>query len=171
MQIFVIYSPDATCTWQVSLKSGHRFWRRKLYKDFTILISTLRTYWSCDLDHLYKLRFPLRKDTPHDVWLLIGLAVSEEMLEHCLNTVNNDDNNNDDGRRSMGILKAHVFSLTAQHCPYYLPLYLERFFFFFFFFCLLLCFICYHCSCPKRSPRTSSIVQIIFVFSFVLLDQ
>ena len=25
--------------------------------------------WSCDLDHLYKLSFPLPKDAPHEVWL------------------------------------------------------------------------------------------------------
>ena len=24
---------------------------------------------SCDLDHLYKLSFPLPKDAPHEVWL------------------------------------------------------------------------------------------------------
>ena len=34
--------------------------------------------WSCDLDHLYKLSFPLPKDAPHEVWL--SLAVSEEMI-------------------------------------------------------------------------------------------
>ena len=28
-----------------------------------------RPSWSCDLDHLYKLSFPLPKDAPHEVWL------------------------------------------------------------------------------------------------------
>ena len=28
-----------------------------------------RPAWSCDLDHLYKLSFPLPKDAPHEVWL------------------------------------------------------------------------------------------------------
>ena len=34
--------------------------------------------WSCDLDHLYKLSFPLPKEAPHKIWLLIGQEVSEE---------------------------------------------------------------------------------------------
>ena len=25
--------------------------------------------WSCDLDHLYKLSFPLPKEAPHKIWL------------------------------------------------------------------------------------------------------
>ena len=28
-----------------------------------------RPSWSCDLDHLYKLSFPLPKDAPYKVWL------------------------------------------------------------------------------------------------------
>ena len=24
--------------------------------------------WSCDLDHLYKLSFPLPKEAPHKIW-------------------------------------------------------------------------------------------------------
>ena len=28
-----------------------------------------RTSWSCDLDHLYKLSFPLLKEAPHKIWL------------------------------------------------------------------------------------------------------
>ena len=34
--------------------------------------------WSCDLDHLYKLSFPLPKDAPQKNLALIGQAVSEE---------------------------------------------------------------------------------------------
>ena len=37
-----------------------------------------RPSWSCDLDHLYKLSFPLPKEAPHKIWLLIGQEVSEE---------------------------------------------------------------------------------------------
>ena len=33
---------------------------------------------SCDLDHLYKLSFPLPKEAPHKIWLLICQEVSEE---------------------------------------------------------------------------------------------
>ena len=33
---------------------------------------------SCDLDHLYKLSFPLPKEAPYKIWLLIGQEVSEE---------------------------------------------------------------------------------------------
>ena len=25
--------------------------------------------WSCDLDHLYRLLFPLPKEAPHKIWL------------------------------------------------------------------------------------------------------
>ena len=28
-----------------------------------------RPSWSCDLDHLHKLSFPLPKDAPHKIWL------------------------------------------------------------------------------------------------------
>ena len=27
------------------------------------------TFWSCDLDHLYKLSFSLPKEAPHEIWL------------------------------------------------------------------------------------------------------
>ena len=27
-----------------------------------------RPSWSCDLDHLYKLTFPLPKEAPHKIW-------------------------------------------------------------------------------------------------------
>ena len=40
-----------------------------------------RPSWSCDLDHLYKLSFPLPKEAP---MVLIGKAVSEEKIfKHC----------------------------------------------------------------------------------------
>ena len=32
-------------------------------------IWTWRPYWSCDLDHLYKLSFPLPKEAQQKVWL------------------------------------------------------------------------------------------------------
>ena len=35
---------------------------------FTI-IWAWRPSWSCDLDHLYKLSFPLHKEAPHKIWL------------------------------------------------------------------------------------------------------
>ena len=28
-----------------------------------------RPSWSCDLDHLYKLSFPVPKEAPHKIWL------------------------------------------------------------------------------------------------------
>ena len=37
-----------------------------------------RPSWSCELDHLYKLSFPLPKEASHKIWLLIGQEVSEE---------------------------------------------------------------------------------------------
>ena len=38
-----------------------------------------RPSWSCDLDHLYNLSFPLPKGAPHGL-ALIGPAVSEEKI-------------------------------------------------------------------------------------------
>ena len=31
-----------------------------------------RPFWSCDLDHLYKLSFPLPKEATHEIWLLLA---------------------------------------------------------------------------------------------------
>ena len=45
------------------------FWRRRFFKVFTIIILAWRPSWSCDLDHLYKLSFPLPKEAPHKIWL------------------------------------------------------------------------------------------------------
>ena len=41
-------------------------------------ICAWRPSWSCDLDHLYKLSFPLPKEAPHENLALIGQVVSEE---------------------------------------------------------------------------------------------
>ena len=35
-----------------------------------------RPSWSCDLDHLYKLSFPLPKEAPHKIWLWLDLQYS-----------------------------------------------------------------------------------------------
>ena len=54
----------------------------KIFKGF-YHIWAWQPSWSCDLDNLYKLLFPLPKETPHNIWLLIGQAVSEKkMLEN-----------------------------------------------------------------------------------------
>ena len=37
------------------------------FKVFTIL--AWWPAWSCDLDHLYKLSFPLPKEAPYKIWL------------------------------------------------------------------------------------------------------
>ena len=50
---------------------------KKIFKGF-YYIWAWRPSWSCDLDHLYKLSFPLPKEAPHEIWLLIGQEVSEE---------------------------------------------------------------------------------------------
>ena len=47
---------------------------------FYIIIWAWRPSWSCDLDHLYKLWFPLPKEAPHKIFALIGQAVSEEKI-------------------------------------------------------------------------------------------
>ena len=46
--------------------------------------------WSCDLDQLYKLSFPLPKEAPHKIWLF-GHVVSEEKMFENLRTTTDDD--------------------------------------------------------------------------------
>ena len=55
-------------TYQVSWKSGNWFRRRRFLKGFYHIWAWLPS-WSCDLDHLYKLWFPLPKEAPHKIWL------------------------------------------------------------------------------------------------------
>ena len=40
----------------------------KDFEDF-YHIWVWQPYWSCDLEHLYKLSFPLPKEGPHKIWL------------------------------------------------------------------------------------------------------
>ena len=61
-------------------------------KDF-YHIWAWRPSWSCDLDHLYKLLFPLPKDAPQKNLALIGQAVSEEKMFEIV-----DGRTDDDGR-------------------------------------------------------------------------
>ena len=50
---------------------------KKIFKGF-YHICAWRPSWSCDLDHLYKLLFPLPKEAPQKNLALTGQAVSEE---------------------------------------------------------------------------------------------
>ena len=50
-----------------------------------------RPSWSCDPDAANKLLFPLPKEAPHKIWLLIGQAVLEKKM---FGIVNDDE----DGR-------------------------------------------------------------------------
>ena len=36
---------------------------------FFFHILALQPSWSCDLDHLYKMSFPLPKEAPREIWL------------------------------------------------------------------------------------------------------
>ena len=55
---------------------------KKIFRSF-YHIWAWRPSWSCDLDHLYKLSFPLPKEAPHKNLALIGQAVSvEKMFEN-----------------------------------------------------------------------------------------
>ena len=73
---------------------------KKIFKGF-YHIWAWRPSWSCDLDHLYKLSFPLPKEAPHKNLALICKAVSgEKMFE----IVDDDADAADDGRQTMGIL-------------------------------------------------------------------
>ena len=47
--------------------------------------------WSRDLDHLYKLSFPLPKEAPHKIWLWLVKRFQIRRLKMV------DDDNDDDG--------------------------------------------------------------------------
>ena len=53
--------------------------QKKIFKGF-YHIWALRPSWSCDLDHLYKLLFPLVKEAPNEILDLIGQAILEEKM-------------------------------------------------------------------------------------------
>ena len=44
---------------------------KKIFKGFEHFWAW-RPSWSCDLDHLYKLSFPLPKEAPHKIWLWLA---------------------------------------------------------------------------------------------------
>ena len=60
------------------VKIGPPVLEKKIFEGF-YHIWALRPSWSCDLDHLYKLSFPLPKEAPQNL-ALIGQAVSEEKI-------------------------------------------------------------------------------------------
>ena len=60
---------DATC--QVSRQLAQRFWRRSFFLRFWALFAW-RPSWSCDLDNVYKLLFPVPNETPHKTWLWLS---------------------------------------------------------------------------------------------------
>ena len=57
---------------------------KKIFKGF-YHIWAWRPYWSCDLDNLYKLLFPLPRDAPCEVWLWMAKRFQRR---RCLNIVN-----------------------------------------------------------------------------------
>ena len=62
---------DALC--QVSLKSIHRFWRRRFLKGFYHIWALRPSWsWSCDLDYLYIQWLPLPIDASHKIWLWLA---------------------------------------------------------------------------------------------------
>ena len=71
---------------------------KKIFKGF-YHIWAWRPSWPCDLDHLYKLSFPLPKEAP---------LAKRFQRRRCLNIVDNDNDNDhdndDNGRQSKGIL-------------------------------------------------------------------
>ena len=71
---------------------------KKIFKGF-YHIWAWRPSWSCDLDHLYKLSFPLPKEAPHKIWLWLAKRIQRRS---CLNIVD-DDNDDDNGRQSQNI--------------------------------------------------------------------
>ena len=57
---------------------------KKIFKGF-YHIWAWQPYWSCDLDNLYKLLFPLPRDAPCEVWLWMAKRFQRR---RCLNIVN-----------------------------------------------------------------------------------
>ena len=64
---------------------------KKIFKGF-YHIRAWRPSWSCDLDHLYKLLFPLPKEAPHKIWLWLAKRFQRR---RCLNIVDDDDDDDD----------------------------------------------------------------------------
>ena len=52
-------------------KDRHSVLEKRIFKGF-YHIWAWRKSWSCDLDHLYKLSFPLPKEALHEVLLLLA---------------------------------------------------------------------------------------------------
>ena len=92
--------PNATC--QVSRQLAQWFWRRRFYKILSIF-EQWRPSWSCDLDNLFKLSFPLPKEAPHKIWLW---SAKRFQRRRCLKSVNGrrTTTTDNDGPRTMGIL-------------------------------------------------------------------
>ena len=67
---------------------------KKIFKGF-YHIWAWRPSWSCDLDHLYKLSFPLPKEAPHTIWLWLAKRFQRR---RCLNIVDNDNATTTDAR-------------------------------------------------------------------------
>ena len=66
-----------------------------------------RPSWSCDLDDLYKLLFPLPKEAPHKIWLLLAKRFqrrNEEKRFQRFEIVVGRTDDDDAGRRTMGVL-------------------------------------------------------------------
>ena len=55
-------------------------------------IWTWRPSWSCELDHLYNFSFPLPKEAPHKIWILLAKRFQRR---RSLKMVDDDDNDDD----------------------------------------------------------------------------
>ena len=64
---------------------------KKIFKGFYHIWAWWPS-WSCDLDHLYKLSFPLPKEAPHKIWLWLAKRFQRR---RCLNIVDDDKTTTD----------------------------------------------------------------------------
>ena len=80
------------------VKIGPPVLEKKILKGF-YHIWAWRASWSCDMDHLYKLSFPLSKEAPHKIWLWLAKRFQRRRL---LKMWTDNDGRTDDGRRIHG---------------------------------------------------------------------
>ena len=84
---------------------------KKIFKSCYHILAW-RSSWSCDLNHLYKLWFPLPKEAPHKIWLWLAKRFQRRRDLKMVNDDNNDDD--DDGRRGMDFAS---HELKIVHTP------------------------------------------------------
>ena len=100
----LLWFPSPACVGPGRKPRRPVFWRRGS------IIWAWWPFWSCDPDAANKLSFPLPKEAPHKIWLWLAKRFRRR---RCLKMWTDGGRRTDDGRRSMGILKAHLWAFGS----------------------------------------------------------